>query len=805
MTDCPSAATLARLGTNSLCEDTFSSLEGHIEQCPECQARLERLRCNDAALPSTELDLPLLPNETPEIPGFAIERELGRGGMGVVYLARQPSLRRQVALKVVRSGPTAGSREYARWLREGRSFSLLRHENVVRLYDVGEAGGWLYLVLEYIPGGTLSDRLDAPYAARDAARWLAAIADAVEAIHRAGLLHLDLKPSNILMDAAPGAPREQAIPRVGDFGLAYLRDDPDATANAIGPLGTPRYMAPEQIGADRARLGPTADVYGLGALLYHVVTGRPPFAAPSVAETLEQVRSQEPVPPRRLNPAIPRDLETICLKCLRKDPGQRYGSAQEVADDLRRFLDGAAIVARPVSPLERTWRWSRRRPAVAALAAALVLTLGAGFLGMFFLWRHAESQRERAERERARAEAAQARAAADFARATELLDQLVTLNVGGTGNVPKFVSPQETIALLQFTRRSLIDLAERMPNREGMLRRLRAVNVRLSQVLSQEQRWDELRSLYESSLREAEDAIQQFPHAAFPRQWQIDQLSELAGLAEREGKSEEVAALCTRAVICAETWFHDTPGNEPLIISIKSRRGLARVVSSQGRAAEARALLLVNHRLIQDFAPQSADEYGVAEVAIDPVYSHHLGFDPPMGPPVEGDGPANVVAMLGSPEADRFSADVWARLAARALRFDDRDRPATFRECVAAQRFAWWLYVIASEERRGDCLDQARRTADRMVALAGLLVQRHPDNPAAHLLLADAYEQVKKNAWEQYKKNGWQVKDRNAVEQNSRLAIAENRRAVDLAPYDEVAHHELEHRLRKLEDLHHPK
>ena len=215
---CPSTAILARLGLDSLQDETLSTLEEHIACCPDCQAKLNRLVRNDGAgAPS-----PVLParEETPTLPGFVIERELGRGSMSVVYLARQPSLGRQVALKVVRSGPAAGSREYARWLREGRSFSLLRHENVVRLHDVGEAGGWLYLVLEYVPGGTLDDGLDVPYAPRDAARLLAAIADAVEAIHRAGLLHLDLKPSNILMDAAPGAPRERATPRVGDFGLA---------------------------------------------------------------------------------------------------------------------------------------------------------------------------------------------------------------------------------------------------------------------------------------------------------------------------------------------------------------------------------------------------------------------------------------------------------------------------------------------------------------------------------------------------------------------------------------------------------
>ncbi len=197
--------------------------------------------------------------------------------MSVVYQARQPSLGRLVALKVVRRGPGAGSSEYARWLREARSFSLVRHDNVVRLYQVGEADGWLYLVLELVRGGTLNGRLDVPYPARDAARLLATIAGAVAAIHRAGLLHLDLKPSNILLDAGPATPRELATPRVGDFGLAYRWDDPDATATAtgpIGPVGTPRYMAPEQVRGDRAAIGPAADLYGLAPLFHHLLTGR---------------------------------------------------------------------------------------------------------------------------------------------------------------------------------------------------------------------------------------------------------------------------------------------------------------------------------------------------------------------------------------------------------------------------------------------------------------------------------------------------------------------------------------------------
>ena len=187
-----------------------------------------------------------------------------------------------------------------------------------------------------------------------------------------------------------------------DFGIAYRWDEPDASlamASLAGPMGTPSYMAPEQVTGDRSSIGPATDIYGLGALLYHLLTGRPPFSAPSVAETLEQVRHQEPVSPRRLNPSIPRDLETICLKCLQKDPARRYASAEALADDLSRWQEGRSIKVRPVSIPEMAWRACRRRPAVAALAIALLFTLCTGFLGMFVLWRHAESKRKLAEKE----------------------------------------------------------------------------------------------------------------------------------------------------------------------------------------------------------------------------------------------------------------------------------------------------------------------------------------------------------------------------------------------------------------------
>ena len=323
MSLCPSAATIARFVTDPLEGTAFASLEEHIEGCDGCRARLDRLQAIDGVSKSDEAGCLPRPYDPPEIPGFVIECELGRGSMGVVYQAFQPALNRRVALKIVQSGPAAGARDHARWLREARAVSSVRHPNVVTLFEMDEADGWLYLVLELIPGGTLERRLDTPYAPREAAMALRAIAEGLAAIHAAGLIHLDLKPSNILLDGGPESSRESAVPRVADFGIAWRWNDPDsilATGSFAGPVGTPSYMAPEQVTGDRKAIDERTDIYGLGAILYHLLTGHRPFAAATAIDTLEQVRHQEPVSPRRWNPTIPRDIETICLKCLEKDP-----------------------------------------------------------------------------------------------------------------------------------------------------------------------------------------------------------------------------------------------------------------------------------------------------------------------------------------------------------------------------------------------------------------------------------------------------------------------------------------------------
>jgi WD40 repeat protein len=305
----------------------------------------------------------------PTVPGYEILGELGRGGMGVVYRARQLLLKRPCALKMILAGPHAGTEANVRFLAEAEAAARLRHPHVVQVYGIGAVDGLAYLELEYIEGGSLAARLEGrPWPARQAARLVEPLARAMTEAHRLGVVHRDLKPSNVLL-AADGTPK------VADFGLAKALDADGGLTRSHAILGSPSYMAPEQAEGKARMVGPAADVYALGAILYELLTGRPPFRGATALETLEQVKSAEPVPLSRLVPVTPRDAETIALKCPRKDPGRRYASAAALAEDLRRFLAGEPIRARRTGLLERAWRWARRNRTVTGLAASVALLL----------------------------------------------------------------------------------------------------------------------------------------------------------------------------------------------------------------------------------------------------------------------------------------------------------------------------------------------------------------------------------------------------------------------------------------------
>jgi eukaryotic-like serine/threonine-protein kinase len=308
--------------------------------------------------------------------GYVVLGELGRGGMGVVYLARKVALNRLCALKMVLTGAHAGSGALARFRAEAETIARLRHPDIVQIYHVGEADGLPYLELEYLAGGGLDQALDgSPRPAGEAARLVEVMARAIAEAHRRGIVHRDLKPANILLDGG-------GHPKVADFGLAKIVDSDGGLTKSRVVLGSPSYMAPEQAEGDTRQVGATADVYALGAILYELLTGRPPFRAATALETLAQVKDNDPVSPSRFQPGLPGDVETICLKCLEKNPARRYGTALDLAEDLRRFLAREPILAHPARLWERAWKWARRRPALAAAlsfstAAVVLLLVGA--------------------------------------------------------------------------------------------------------------------------------------------------------------------------------------------------------------------------------------------------------------------------------------------------------------------------------------------------------------------------------------------------------------------------------------------
>jgi hypothetical protein len=293
----------------------------------------------------------------PSVPGYEIAAELGRGGMGVVYQARQVALNRPVALKMILAGDYAGEHHRARFRTEAEAVARLRHPNIVQIYEVGAHDGKPYFSLEFCEGGNLEKRLGGtPLPPREAAGLVEVLARAMAAAHQKGIIHRDLKPANVLL-------ADDGTLKVTDFGLAKKVGEAGQTASGA-IMGTPSYMAPEQAGGKSKEVGPAADVYALGAILYECLTGRPPFKAATAMDTLLQVLSEEPVPPRLLQPKTPRDLETVCLTCLEKAPGKRYPTAGALAEDLDRYLAGRPTVARPRGLLARTWLWCHHRERV---------------------------------------------------------------------------------------------------------------------------------------------------------------------------------------------------------------------------------------------------------------------------------------------------------------------------------------------------------------------------------------------------------------------------------------------------------
>jgi serine/threonine protein kinase/WD40 repeat protein len=424
--DCISEADLTAFLLGTLPPRLAQAVSRHLNSCPQCELAAERLDAlsdpvirslrqglapagnrpeaetltgdGGAAPEPGEAKAPGLPRQ---VAGYTLLDELGRGGMSVVYRARQAHPARLVALKMILGGGHAEAERRARFLAEADAIARLQHPNIVQIYEVGTHDDLPFLALEYVAGGSLAEQVrGAPLSPRQAAALLEPLARAAHFAHEHGVIHRDLKPANVLLAtdtlarrASEGTreepslarranvPAADLIPKITDFGLAKQQRSDLTATGAV--LGTPQYMAPEQAAGKGKEVGPAADTYALGTILYECLTGRPPFLAATSLDTLAQVLADEPVPPRRLNRQVPRDLETVCLKCLHKDPRQRYASAGELAEDLGRWQRGEPVRARPVGTTGRLWRWCRRRPAVAGLSAAVVtllLVLTAGLL-----------------------------------------------------------------------------------------------------------------------------------------------------------------------------------------------------------------------------------------------------------------------------------------------------------------------------------------------------------------------------------------------------------------------------------------
>jgi serine/threonine protein kinase len=363
--------------------------------------------------------LPVTPRTTPSgtqaaglpiVAGYALLSELGRGGMGVVYKAKHERLKRLVALKMVSMHPQGDSRELMQFQAEAEAVARLHHPNIIQIYEVGEQDGVPYFALEFVTGGTLGNRLDGTLQPiRASVQLIEQIARAVHAAHQRGIVHRDLKPANILLQPAPPtenwhlamagaieANQVYGVPKVTDFGVAKWIDDVEAPGHPGGLVGTPVYMAPEQAKGSAEEIGPAADIYSLGVILYEMLAGRPPFISSSAVDVLRQHVSDPPTPPRQLRRELPRDLEAICMRCLEKDPRRRYPTAQALADDLRSFLDGEPVRARPPGPVERVWNWSLKNP----VPSTLLLTITAILLfGQWSLHRLADRMVESSTRE----------------------------------------------------------------------------------------------------------------------------------------------------------------------------------------------------------------------------------------------------------------------------------------------------------------------------------------------------------------------------------------------------------------------
>ncbi len=763
----------------------------HTRQYPEHAAMLERLRQADQLVDQTLAAPAQLPAGT--FAGYDLLEEVGRGGMGVVFKARHKSLDRIVALKVLRSDGTGEDRK--RFDREAQAVARLHHPNIVQVYEVGENAGEAFVSLEFVDGQSLARRLHGtPLPARQAAALVKVLAGAMHYAHERGVIHRDLKPANVLLAGTPETPIEDCIAKVADFGLAKKLDTQgDTHSGAV--LGTPSYMAPEQAEARSAAVDRRTDVYGLGAILYELLTGRPPFRADTPLQTLKQVVEAEPARPRLLNAAVPRDLETVCLKCLQKEPQERYPSAEALADDLERWLLGFPIQARPVSKLEHAARWCRRRPAVASLLAVLALTVASSLVGLLTLWRHSETQRTRAE-------IALARVVQSDKATSGAVRDLVGL-LASTVEAPQMLAYERLVE----TSRVVRDLTAKLRQDPGVaasnLVAICGLERELATNLWRRGKYSESRTLSMDAIELLEGrrsgALDPEVEDAYARI-----LIDLGWAAREQQRYDEALVWLQRAEEALKGLAHE-PQNLQVIFSIDDvRRTIADLFRRRGQDESRRRLLESHIGMLERLSGHAGVDPAIgllaalARVILAPDKSASAELRAAVERfPADRRFPPRLAERLAvwiardiqpypsDPKSTgkrqgRLDPDVHARAVIRALDSGCEALgvyPALLP--AAASQVSGIAVVRAAEQRKAGRLEDARWTAASLLSFGKVLARRDPNEALFHVVLSEAFDQEAKNAWK--------VSDFPTIEAATRNALAAARTALHLEPRNTFA------------------
>ena len=553
---------MVRASDHAICEDCGAVLTTVGAACDRClMRRALELPDSEPLGPGFLDDLPM-PGESDVMVGkYTILRTVARGGMGVVYQARQAPLNRLVALKMLLGGAHASDEFRRRFLQEAQAAARLNHPAIVKILDWGEDNGQPFFAMEFIEGADLGTKTRGqPLPSQQAAEIVLTLADAIEYAHSQEVLHRDLKPSNVLLDA-------QGAPRITDFGLAKQLDQEQNLTNTGEMLGTPGYLPPEQVSSRLGETGPRSDVYGLGGILYCLLTGRPPFVAGSTAEVLRAVTEQEPASPRQLNSSVPADLETICLKCLEKDSDRRYPSAQSLAKDLRRFLNDEPILARPASRIYKTRKWVEKNRFPAVFAAVAILALVGGSAAAWWQAIHAE-------RARTKAQASERTALLESARSEQTATFLKGLLDGVT---PDHARGRDTTLLREILTVAATRADTTLTNQPAVEAEVREILAATSRQIA----------MFDEALRHAERALVLREKISGPQHPDtLIALTEVALASFEQGHAEKAETLLRRAVDIGErTWNAEDP------FRLRTLVHLARVETARGSYTNAQSRL----------------------------------------------------------------------------------------------------------------------------------------------------------------------------------------------------------------------